>query len=206
MTEPQLWDTVGTTGPGAFERLVAGACPPGGELLLAIAAEFRPVASGTVSYRLDELARSLFGVAGGGEPRDIAHRLAGVMTEEQGFSSDESSVDGLLLDAVLERRAGHPLVLSVVAAEAGRRAGVAVGVCSTPNGWYAGLGGGEQLWLIDPAIDSRPTPTGPVRRHCGHELAFAALTGLYARFVRDGDEAGAERAAKLRSRLPVARD
>jgi hypothetical protein len=93
----------------------------------------------------------------------------------------------------------------VLAAEIGRRAGVAVGVCSTPTGWFAGIGGGDRLWLIDPATDSRPTPTGPVRRHCGHELAYAALTGLYARFVRDGDEARAARAARLRTRLPIDR-
>jgi transglutaminase superfamily protein len=202
MTEPQLWDTVETT---TFERLVAGPCPPGGEVLLAIAAEFRPVAAGTVSYRLDELARALFDVVEGGEPRDIALGLATLLTEEQRFASDESSVDGLLLDLVLARRAGHPLALSVLAAEVGRRAGVAVGVCSTPTGWYAGISGPEQLWLIDPTTDARPTPTGPVRRHCGHELAFAALTGLYARFVRDRDEARAHHASQLRSRLPVER-
>jgi hypothetical protein len=78
-------------------------------------------------------------------------------------------------------------------------------VCSTPTGWYAGIGGHERLWLIDPATDSRPTPTGPIRRHCGHEVAFAALTGLYARFVRDRDDAHAHRAARLRGRLPVGR-
>jgi len=205
MTEPQLWDTVGAMQAGAFERLVAGPCPPGGELLLAIAGRFRPVETGLVSYRLDELARALFPVAAGGDPGEISHRLATLLTDEQRFHSDESSVEGLLLDVVLERRAGHPLVLSVIAAEVGRRAGVAVGVCSTPTGWYAGIGGRERLWLIDPAIDSRPTPTGPVRRHCGHELAFAALTGLYARFVRDRDDARAHLAARLRDRLPVGR-
>jgi len=202
MTEPQLWDTVETT---TFERLVAGPCPPGGEMLLAIAAEFRTVSAGAVSYRLDELARTLFDVVEGGEQRDIALGLATLLTEEQRFASDESSVDGLLLDLVVERRAGHPLALSVLAAEVGRRAGVAVGVCSTPTGWYAGISGSEHLWLIDPTTDARPTPTGPVRRHCGHELAFATLTGLYARYVRDHDETRAHHASQLRSRLPVER-
>jgi Transglutaminase-like superfamily len=205
MTEPQLWDTVGATTKGAFERLVAGPCPPGGELLLAIAREFRHVETGVVSYRLDELARGLFGVVDEGDGRVISHRLAAVLTDEQGFRSDESSVEGLLLPAVIERRAGHPLALSVLAAEIGRRAGVAVGVCSTPTGWYAGIGSRERLWLIDPVTDSRPTPTGPVRRHCGHELAFAALTGLYARFIRDRDDTCAHRAAQLRGRLPIGR-
>jgi Transglutaminase-like superfamily len=184
---------------------VAGPCPPGGELLLAIAGEFRQVETGIVSYRLDELARGLFDVVADGDGGAVSHRLAAVLTQEQGFRSDESSVEGLMLDAVIERRAGHPLALSVVAAEIGRRAGVAVGVCSTPTGWYAGIGGRERLWLIDPVTDSRPTPEGPVRRHCGHELAFAALTGLYARFIRDRDDERAHLAAALRGRLPVGR-
>jgi Transglutaminase-like superfamily len=200
MTEPRPWDTLEAT---TFERLVAGPCPPGGELLLAVAAEFHRVEAAAASYRLDDLARSLFSAGGG--PRAVAHRLATLMTDEQRFRCDESSVEGLLLDTVLERRAGHTLALAVLAAEIGRRAGVAVGVCSTPTGWYAGLGESDRLWLIDPATPSRPTPTGPVRSHCGHELAFAALTGLYARFVRDRDAERARHAARLRNLLPVGR-
>jgi regulator of sirC expression with transglutaminase-like and TPR domain len=205
MTEPRLWDTLEATKVGAFERLVAGPCPPPGDLLVAIASEFRAVEAGVVSFRLDELARSLFDAVAGRDPEAISHRLATVLTDEQRFRCDESPPDGLMIDAVLERRAGHPLALSVVAAEVGRRAGVAVGVCSTPTGWYAAVGEADRLWLIDPAVDSRPTPTGPVRRHCGHEIAYAALTGLYARFVRDGDSGRARAAAWLRGRVSMGR-
>jgi Transglutaminase-like superfamily len=190
---------------GTFERLMAGSCPPPGELLLAVTAEFREIDAFALSFQLDELARPLFGLAAGGDAEAVSLALAVLLTDEKRFRTDESSVDGLLLDTVLERRAGHPLALSAVAAEIGRRAGVAVGVCSTPTGWYAGLGDGDHLWLIDPSTDARPRPTGPVRHHCGHELAFAALTGLYARFVRDRDEARARHAGRLRDRLPVAR-
>jgi len=205
MTERRRWDTMEATKTGAFERLVAGPCPPGGELLLALAAHFRPVDAGLASFRLDEMARSLFPVAEEGEPRDIAHAIATLLTDEHRFTTDDSSAEGLLLDSVLERHTGHPLVLSALAAEIGRRAGVAIGVCSTPTGWYAGIGETDRLWLIDPTMDARPAPTGPVRRHCGHELAFGALTGLYARYVRDGADEPAQRAARLRGRLPVAR-
>jgi regulator of sirC expression with transglutaminase-like and TPR domain len=205
MTEPGLWDRLEAVKAGAFERLVAGRCPPPGELLLAIAAEFREVSAGAVSFRLDELARGLFEAVASRDVEAIAHGLAAVVIDEQRFRRDESSADGLLIDLVLARRAGHPLALSVVAAEVGRRAGVAVGVCSTPTGWYAAIGEADRVWLIDPATDARPTPTGPVRPHCGHEIAFAALTGLYARFIRDRDDARAGRAEWLRRRLPVER-
>jgi transglutaminase superfamily protein len=205
MTDARTWDTLETTA-GAFERLLEGAvCPPAGTMLLAISAEFRPVDPGPVSFRLDELARALFDAAADRDPGVASHRLATLLTDELRLRTDEASVEGMWLDEVLARGAGHPLALAVLAAEIGRRAGVAVGVCSTPTGWYAGLGGGERLWLIDPALDPGPTPTGPIRRHCGHEVGFAALTGIYARMIRDGEGARACHAARLRGRLPVGR-
>jgi regulator of sirC expression with transglutaminase-like and TPR domain len=206
MTEPRLWDILEATKAGAFERLLASpGCPGPGDILLAIAAEFRAVAAGRVSFQLDELARSLFDVADARDARASSHRLATLLTDDLGFRTDDSSLDGLWVDIALERRAGHPLALAAIAAEIGRRAGIAVGICSTPTGWYAGIGEPERLWLIDPVLDPGPTPAGPVRSHCGHEVGFAALTGIYARLIRDGDELGAHRAARLRGRLPVTR-
>lgn len=200
------WDTTGATRSGAFERLVGAACCPApGEALLAVAAEFRPLAPAPTSFRLDELARSLFAVAAGRDPGEAARALAALLTDELRLRRDESPLDGLWIDRALERRAGHPLTLAVIAAEIGRRAGLRVGICSTASGWYAGLGEPDRLWLIDPATDPGPTPSGPVRSHCGHEVAFAALTGVYARQVRDGDDAAANHAVRLRGRLPVAR-
>ena len=203
MTEPRSWDIQAA---GSFERLIgACCCPAPGEALLAIAAEFRAFDAARVSYRLDEHARSLFAVAGERDPGGAARALAELLTDELRFGRDESSLEGLWLDRALERRAGHPLTLAVAAAEIGRRAGLSVGICSTSWGWYAGIGQPERLWLIDPATDPGPTPSGPVRSHCGHEVAFAALTGIYARLIRDGDETTAQHAVSLRGRLPVAR-
>jgi hypothetical protein len=204
MSDGHLWDTETTTATGTFERLVAGPCPPPAGLLLALAAEFRPVCGAPTSFRLDELARGLFEVAAARDPGRTARALATLLTEELGFATDQASVEGLWIDRVVARRAGHPLVLAAIATEVGRRAGVAVGLCSTATGWYAAVGSPQKLWLIDPSRDAGPTPSGPVRRHCGHEVAFAALTGLYARMLRDGDEASAQRAADLRAQLPVA--
>jgi Transglutaminase-like superfamily len=205
MTDRGTWDAVATE-TGVFERLLAGEeCPPPGLMLLAIAAEFRPVEPAPVSFRLDDLARELFEASAQRDPGPASHRLAALLTDELGLRTDEAAVEGMWLDRVLARGAGHPLALAVLAAEIGRRAGLAVGVCSTPTGWYAGLGGRERLWLIDPAVDPGPTPSGPIRRHCGHEVGFAALTGIYARMIRDGDGARACQAAHLRGRLPVGR-
>ena len=190
----------------SFERLLrTTCCPAPADALLAIGAEFRPFDADRTGFHLDELARSLFPVAAERDPEAAARSLAALLTEEARLRRDESSLEGLWLDRTLERRAGHPLALAVIAAEIGRRAGLAVGICSTAWGWYAGIGEPERLWLIDPSTEPGPTPSGPVRSHCGHEVAFAALTGIYARLVRDGDETGAHHAVRLRGRLPVTR-
>lgn len=190
----------------AFDRLLDSACcPHPGDALLAIASEFRDYDADRTSFRLDDYARALFAVAAERDPGAAARELAQLLTEEVRLRRDESSLEGLWLDRTLDRRAGHPLAMAVIAAEIGRRAGLKVGICSTSWGWYAGIGEPEKLWLIDPACDPGPTPSGPVRAHCGHEVAFAALTGVYARMVRDGDGAAAHHAVELRGRLPVAR-
>jgi hypothetical protein len=46
-------------------------------------------------------------------------------------------------------------VLAAIAAEVGRRAGLSVHVLSAPTGWYAGLGDGDRLWLVDTTMDGR---------------------------------------------------
>ena len=144
----------------SFDRLFESACcPPPGDALLAIASEFRSVDADRASFRLDDFARSLFAVAAERDPGSAARALAALLTDEVRMRRDESSLEGLWIDQALERRAGHPLALAVVAAEIGRRAGLKVGICSTAWGWYAGIGEPERLWLIDPAANpSPPTP------------------------------------------------
>lgn len=185
-----------------FTHLASGGCPPIADLMLALAAEFRAVDSKAVDARLDELALPLFGLAGG-DLRVAAARLADLLDTDPGFDADRSSVAGLWLDSALEARAGHPLVLAAVVAEVGRRAGLDVHVLSAPTGWYAGLGDGERLWLIDATMDGRTADPWSLRRHCTHEIAFAALLGLSDRFERLGDTRRAGYAALLRSRLPL---
>jgi hypothetical protein len=66
-----------------FERLVeSGSCPPPGEMLLAVAAEFRPVDATAVSFRLDECARTLFDAAAARDGGTASHRLAALLTDE----------------------------------------------------------------------------------------------------------------------------
>ena len=185
-----------------FTRLATGGCPPIADLLLALAGEFHDVDTDAADVRLDELALPLFGLAGG-DLRIAAAQLANVLDTEPGFDADRTSVAGLWLDAALEAHAGHPLVLAALVAEVGRRAGLQVHVLSAPTGWYAGLADGERLWLVDATMNGRRADPWSLRRHCTHELAFAALLGLSERFERQGETHRAAHAALLRSRLPL---
>jgi regulator of sirC expression with transglutaminase-like and TPR domain len=185
-----------------FTRLATGGCPPIADLMLALAAEFRDVDADAADQRLDDLALPLFGLAGG-NLRIAAARLANVLDTDPGFDADRTTVAGLWLDAALEAHAGHPLVLAALTAEVGRRAGLPVHVLSAPTGWYAGLADGERLWLVDATMDGRRADPWSLRRHCTHELAFAALLGLSERFERLGDTRRAAQATLLRSRLPL---
>jgi hypothetical protein len=185
-----------------FTRLATGGCPPIADLMLALAAEFRDVDADAADQRLDELALPLFGLAGG-DLRVAAARLADLLDTDPGFDADRTTVAGLWLDAALEAHAGHPLVLAALTAEVGRRAGLQVHVLSAPTGWYAGLADGERLWLVDATMDGRRADPWSLRRHCTHELAFAALLGLTERFERLGDTRRAAQATLLRSRLPL---
>ena len=127
MTDRGTWGAVAAE-TGAFERLLADeTCPPPGLMLLAVAAEFRPFDPAPVSFRLDELARELFAASALRDPGGASHQLATLLTDELRLRTDEASVDGMWLDRVLARGAGHPLALAVLAAEIGRRGRLPVG-------------------------------------------------------------------------------
>jgi hypothetical protein len=182
---------------GTFAALAQQRCPAVGDVLLVMTGAFQEVDLDAMDARLDELARPLFDVP--------AEARAGRLAEQLGrFALDEHSVGGLWLDEVVRSERGHPMLVAAVGAELGRRAGLDAGVFSTPTVWYAGVVDGERLWLIDlgePTADSASPRT--LRRHCGHELAFAALSGLAARF--DGPDADRlrRRAAHLRDLLSL---
>jgi hypothetical protein len=182
---------------GTFADLARRRCPAVGDVLLVMTGAFQQVDVDAIDARLDDLARPLFDVPAGAR----AGRLAEVLSR---FRVDERSVGGLWLDQVVRTERGHPMLVAAVGSELGRRAGLDAGVFSTPSVWYAGVVEGERLWLIDldePTEDSASPRT--LRRHCGHELAFAALSGLAARFEGPDAERLRRRAAHLRDLLAL---
>jgi Transglutaminase-like superfamily len=110
----------------------------------------------------------------------------------------------LRFDLLLDRRRGHPLLIAALGVELLRRAGVPAAVCSSPTRWFVGITGSDGAVLLDARLSGHDDPCpGHVRRHCAHELAFCALTGLAERFARSGLRSRARLALALRLALPV---
>lgn len=185
-----------------FERLAAFDCPPRVELLSALSSAFsgEPVSAGC-DFELDELSRRLFGTVHE-DAGAAAGQLAELLSGDPGFVSDQRDPRGLLIDRVLTRRAGHPLLLAVVLAEAGRRAGLRTGVFSSPQAWYAGVSSEGGLWVVETVDHPGLAAPEQLRGHCAHELAWAVLARLEQSHLDRGESEPAGRARRLRGTLP----
>lgn len=162
-----------------FRRLASRRRPRLDELLLAMAAQFRPVDEQRALERLDDLSRRLFGLAAlhaDGQAGCVCH----ASRHEIGLRpADCADPEHLMLDAVLRRRRGHPLLLTVVAVELARRAGVCAGVCSSRHRWFAEFGLTPQIALVELGRTDSVPATSPVLRRCAHEVAYEILRNLH---------------------------
>ncbi len=112
-----------------------------------------------------------------------------------------------MLDVVLERRRGLPILLSVVYVEVARRAGVALAGVGLPGHFVVGHFGVTPPVLLDPFAGGAPVaaehPAGLVRPWHAHEIALRMLNNLVGSYRRRGDIASAIRAASMRLDLPT---
>lgn len=147
-------------------------------LLLALAAQFRPVDQWHARERLDDFSRHLFGLDGlhaEAQAGCVLHALRHEIGLQPAGGND---VDHLMLDRVLDSRRGHPLLLTVIAVELARRAGVRASVCSSPAHWYAAFGEQDVVLVEVSATTSSGTLPALVQRHCAHEVGFRVLSRL----------------------------
>lgn len=190
-----------------FSIRAADPAPAPAELLLSMAAEFHPVHQGIVDRRLEQLADRLR------RARARAHwRTAATEREILAATSDlttarDDAPEAFMLDAVLARGKGHPLVIAVVAQEVGRRAGLPLAVLGNRDTCVVGDIRFEPAVLVDPArraswpfADSSPKAIKP---QCPHEIAFAVLMGLTAAYALRGDVGRAIQATDLRLALSM---
>jgi regulator of sirC expression with transglutaminase-like and TPR domain len=199
-------------GPRSFTELARRPDAGMDELALAMAAEFRAVDAEAALAELDAL---------GGELRGLVSRGDGSMEWEiaacvellggrHGFAGDRERYDdpqNSMIDVVLSRRRGLPIVLSVVYTEVARRAGVPLAGVGLPGHYVVGHFGAEPPVLIDPFAGGEPVevrhPDPLVRAWTPHETAMRMLNNLVGSFQRRGDIGAAIRAAELRMALPA---
>jgi regulator of sirC expression with transglutaminase-like and TPR domain len=195
----------------AFTELAAAPDPSLDRLALALAAEFRAVDERAALAQLDVLGAELRDAAAAAPagPEAQTGVCAAVLGSDHGFRGDEERYDhpdNSMLDVVLARRRGLPILLSVVYVEVARRAGIPLAGVGLAGHFVVGHFGADPPLLIDPFAGGRPVeeraPVGAVRPWTATEIALRMLNNLVASYRRRGDLAAAIRAADLRLALP----
>ena len=196
-----------------FKALAELQDPPLDELALALAAEFRTVDTDGAMAELDRLAGELAELAGAASPAEQAEACRVLLGERHGFTGDRDEYDhpdNSMLDIVLERRRGLPILLSVVYVETARRAGFSLGGVGLPGHYVVAHFGATPPLLLDPFSGGLPvSDVAPevaaiyVRPWTCHETGLRILNNLKAAYSARGDFLRAIRAAQLRLLLPL---
>jgi regulator of sirC expression with transglutaminase-like and TPR domain len=181
-------------------------------LALALAAEFRDVDRAGAIATLDalgaELSRAVERIRG--QPQEVAlacHELLGVTHRFGGERRRYDDPDNSMLDLVLSRRRGLPILLSVVYVEVARRAGIALAGVGLPGHFVVAHFGADPPLLLDPFAGGRrmrvELDPRVLRPWQPHETAVRMLNNLVLAYERRGDLRAAIRAAAMRVMLPA---
>jgi regulator of sirC expression with transglutaminase-like and TPR domain len=181
-------------------------------LTLALAAEFREVDADTALETLDALGEDVARAvaATDGTPEAESAACSEILGAVHGFAGDREEYDNpdnSMLDLVLERRRGLPIVLSVVYVEAARRAGVGLAGVGLPGHFVVGHLGASPPLLLDPFSGGAPIAGRPpdelLRPWSAHEIAMRMLNNLVGSYARRGNLGAAIRAGDMRLALPA---
>ena len=178
-------------------------------LALAFAAEFRDIDVSGAMKTLDRLGAELSGEAAlAPEPQALAcGRLLGTVHGFAGEREDYDHPDNSMLDLVLTRRRGLPILLSVVYVEVARRAGIPLAGVGLRGHFVVGHFGADPPMLLDPFDGGVPIAPlvgpGEVRPWGAREIVMRMLNNLVLSYQRRGDVAAAIHAASMRLALPA---
>ncbi len=182
-------------------------------LALALAGEFREVDVTGALASLDAFGAVLSRAAQQTTetPDAVVIACRQVLGDAEGFHGDQARYDhpdNSMLDLVLSRRRGLPILLSVVYVEAARRAGIELAGVGLPGHFVVGHFGADPPLLIDPfaggvAVRAGGGEHGLVRPWSAHEIALRMLNNLVGSYDRRGDLSKALRAATMRLALPA---
>ena len=194
----------------SFATLATYTDPPIDELALALAAEFRDIDDADVRAQLDELGEEVAIERGGlTYPRAGLDAVRLVLGVRHGFQGDRRRYDhpnNSMLDAVLERRRGLPIALSVIYVATARRAGIQLSGVGLAGHFVVGDFTSGTPLLIDPFDGGAPVEADSprdVRPWGAHETALRMLNNLVASFARRADLMRTIKAAELRLELPL---
>ena len=179
-------------------------------LALALAGEFRDVDATAAIAKLDALGAALSHAAEqtSASPEDLVAACRRVLGGADGFRGDQvryDHPDNSMLDLVLTRRRGLPILLSVVYVEVARRAGIPLAGVGLPGHFVVGHFGADPPVLLDPFAGggALATSKGDVRPWGAHEIAMRMLNNLVSTYQRRGDVSAAIHAARMRLALPA---
>jgi regulator of sirC expression with transglutaminase-like and TPR domain len=196
----------------AFAELAASPDAGLDVLALAMAAEFRdvdaPEAIATLDVLGEELSRDAALITGGPEPLALAcGRLLGGTHGFAGERKNYDHPDNSMLDLVLSRRRGLPILLSVVYVEVARRAGIPLAGVGLDSHFVVGHFGVQPPVLLDPFAGGTPVQArgaeAQARPWGAHEIAMRMLNNLVSAYQRRGDLGAGLRAATMRLALPA---
>ena len=179
--------------------------PPLDALALALAARFREVDQVRALRTLDGLGEEV-AAAGARTADEQVAVLVSVLGEAHGFAGDTDEYDhpdNSMLDRVLERRRGLPILLSVVYIEVARRARIPVAGVGLPGHFVVGHAGANPPVLLDPFNGGAVLDVGPMPLPwtSAHDIAMRMLNNLVGSFHRRGNLGAAIAAAELRLHL-----
>jgi len=200
--------------PPPFAALAAAPDPPLDALTLALAAELREVDARGALHALDalggELAAALARAGAEGDPGEEARACAALLGGVHGFAGDRQRYDdpeNSMLDRVLARRRGLPILLAVVYAEVARRAGIALAGVGLPGHFVVGHFGADPPVLLDPFAGGAPVedavPAALLHPWPATAIAMRMLNNLVGSYRRRGELGLAIRAARMRLALPA---
>ncbi len=193
-----------------FAEVAREPAPTLDRVALAIAAAFREVDAEGALARLDALAAEVAAEGIGTSPREQAEVLARVLGRRHAFGGDREryyAPENSMLDVVLERRRGLPILLSVIYVEVARRVGMRVRGIALHGHFVVGHFDATPPVVIDPfdsgaLLDARGLPSD-LEPQPVHETALRMLTNLVGAYERAGDAGRALRAARMRLLLPL---
>lgn len=204
-------------GTERFEALLAlGDALPLDQAMLAVAETLRPpVDNAAALAQLDELAASV------ADPSVEA--LCAALFGEAGFHGNRDAyydAENSYLDAVIARRTGIPITLSVLVIEVGRRVGLPLCGVGMPGHFLVGVGERPERFLdafdggrlldsegcaaLLATLGAAPGGFDPawLEPVSGFEILARVLANLRAIHQQQGDRGALARVLRLRSRVP----